>query len=83
MEGIDRGIDEAIPALKACHLRWVLSRHDFFDVLGLGLRMGIPVAFPGLTFQLGHFLQSSSASRFTAGRLRVLELEPIRDRPDR
>jgi hypothetical protein len=37
MEGIDRGIDEAIPELKARHLRWVLSRHDF---LGLVLRMG-------------------------------------------
>src|SRR4051812_17074759 len=31
MEGTDRGIDEAIAARKACHLRWVLRRHDFFE----------------------------------------------------
>jgi hypothetical protein len=41
MEGIDRGIDEAIPALKPRNLRWVLGRHDFLKVLGLVLRMGI------------------------------------------
>ena len=25
------GFNEAIPALKARHLRWVLGRHDFFE----------------------------------------------------
>ena len=31
MEGIDGGINEAIAALKARRLHWVLSCHDFFE----------------------------------------------------
>ena len=66
IEGIDRGIDEAIPALKARRLRWVLSRHDFFERSWPSVAHGYLTLPLHRSFPMGHFAQSSSASRFTA-----------------
>ena len=82
MEGIDRGIDEAIPALKACHLRWVLSRHDFFECSWPRVAHGYLNLSSAPNVPTGSFRPILFRLTLHRRRLRVLELEPIR-RPAR
>jgi hypothetical protein len=82
MEGIYGWIDEAIPALKARHLRWVLGRHDFFESSWPSVAHGCLTFRLYRMFRVGHLAQSSSASCFTAGASGFLNLVQSGERPE-
>ena len=73
---LDRWIDEAIPALKARHLRWVLGRHDYFEgPWPSGAWASNPSSAPNVPS--GSFRPILFRLPLHRRRLRVLELEPV------